>query len=432
MSSDPPQPAFLRPILPRTELLPRRPPMRNLPPRRPVAQVACKSCRRARIKCNGARPSCSACDRKNQECIYRAETGESSNAALRRRHREDKEELRVLRSSHNALRRVVTALQTFKEDEAAAILRRLRESQDPMAVATQLEGGALLLQLRVAPRQSFASVYPPAAICRERQPLPRLSALRESEKDASQQPPDLDRPIRSVGLGSRGLVVDTYVRLLSDFTEDIENSVPTPKAPPILAVLYSCYSWWRRLRNILPPQLQTYSRQLYAFKMAGKLLLRCFYAARVLQTVLIATVFGFFAAVSFTWIWWFARRRCIWIVYRLVIPFVLISLIALISTSIPAMDDAHWSRSVLIATAIFSLRRQRSTRCRGFLTGGTGGGAFMPPATAATTTATLVARTLEAWSGHQHLTRFQVSVDSHPDRYILFVKEETEIASGTI
>ncbi|KAM3548614.1 hypothetical protein ARSEF4850_009313 [Beauveria asiatica] len=111
---------------------------------------------------------------------------------------------------------------------------------------------------------------------------------------------------------------DTYVRLLSDFTDDIENSVPTPKAPLILALLYSCYSWWCRLRNILPPQLQTYSRQLYALKMAGKLLLRCVHAARVLPTVMIATVLGFFAAVSFTWIWWFARRRCIWIVYRLV------------------------------------------------------------------------------------------------------------------
>ncbi|KAM3549527.1 hypothetical protein ARSEF4850_008807 [Beauveria asiatica] len=32
---------------------------------------------------------------------------------------------------------------------------------------------------------------------------------------------------------------DTYVRLLSDFTDDIENSVPTPKTPLILALLYS-------------------------------------------------------------------------------------------------------------------------------------------------------------------------------------------------
>ncbi|TQV90173.1 nitrate assimilation regulatory protein nirA [Cordyceps javanica] len=148
---------------------------------------------------------------------------------------------------------------------------------------------------------------------------------------------------------------DIYTSLLSDCTDDIENSLAGHKSPRILALLYSCYSWWSRLRNILPPQLHTYSRQLYAVKMAGKLLLRCARATRVLPTVLVATVFGFLAAVSFTWIWWFARRHCIWVVYRLVIPFVLNSLIALIPTSIPAIDDAQWSRSVLAATAVFAV-----------------------------------------------------------------------------
>ncbi|KAJ4146939.1 hypothetical protein LMH87_001493 [Akanthomyces muscarius] len=147
---------------------------------------------------------------------------------------------------------------------------------------------------------------------------------------------------------------DTYVRLLSDLSDNIENNVPTSKSSLILALLYSCYSWWCRLKNILPSQLQGYSRQLYVLRMAGKMLLRCARAARVLPTMFIATVFGFLAAVSFTWIWWFARRRCIWIVYRLVIPFILNSLIALIPTSIPAIDDAHWARSVLTATAIFA------------------------------------------------------------------------------
>ncbi|KAM3547605.1 hypothetical protein ARSEF4850_009918 [Beauveria asiatica] len=148
---------------------------------------------------------------------------------------------------------------------------------------------------------------------------------------------------------------DTYARLLSGYEDDTENSVPASKSSLVLALLYSCYSWWCRLKNILPLQLQTYSRQLYAMKMAGRISLRCVRAARVLPAVFIATVFGFLAAISFTWIWWFARRRCIWIVYRLVIPFVLNSLIALIPTSIPAIDDAHWSRSVLTATAIFAV-----------------------------------------------------------------------------
>ncbi|KAM3493384.1 hypothetical protein MY3957_003297 [Beauveria namnaoensis] len=86
--------------------------------------------------------------------------GESSDAALRRKNREKEEELRKLRGSHNALRRVVTALQTCKENEIAAILRRLRETQDATAVATQLEGGDLLLQLHVAPETKFRFSFP--------------------------------------------------------------------------------------------------------------------------------------------------------------------------------------------------------------------------------------------------------------------------------
>ncbi|KAM0667663.1 hypothetical protein ACQRIU_003528 [Beauveria bassiana] len=86
--------------------------------------------------------------------------GESSDAALRRKNREKEEELRKLRGSHNALRRVVTALQTCKENEIAAILRRLRETQDATAVTTQLEGGDLLLQLHVAPETKFRFSFP--------------------------------------------------------------------------------------------------------------------------------------------------------------------------------------------------------------------------------------------------------------------------------
>ncbi|KAJ2975450.1 hypothetical protein NQ176_g5513 [Zarea fungicola] len=147
---------------------------------------------------------------------------------------------------------------------------------------------------------------------------------------------------------------DAYVRLLSKLTDDTETNVPSTSSL-ILALLYSGYSWLCRLKDIFPLPLQTYSRQLYVLKMAGKMLLRCARAVRVLPTVFMATIFGFLAAVSFTWIWWYARRRCIWIVYRLVIPFILNSAIALIPTSIPAIDDADWSRSVLTATAIFAL-----------------------------------------------------------------------------
>ncbi|KAJ2972200.1 hypothetical protein NQ176_g7294 [Zarea fungicola] len=137
---------------------------------------------------------------------------------------------------------------------------------------------------------------------------------------------------------------DAYVRLLSELTDDTEN-VPASTTSLILALLCSGYSWLCRLKNVFPLPLQTYSRQLYVLKMAGKMLLRCARAVRVLPTVFMATIFGFLAAVSFTWIWY---------------PFILNSVIALIPTSIPAMDDADWSRSVLTATAIFATADRHS------------------------------------------------------------------------
>ncbi|KAJ2978935.1 hypothetical protein NQ176_g3544 [Zarea fungicola] len=135
---------------------------------------------------------------------------------------------------------------------------------------------------------------------------------------------------------------DDYVRLLSELNDDTETNVPSTSSL-ILVLLYSGYSWLCRLKDVFPLPLQTYSRQLYVLKMAGKMLLRCARAARVLPSVFLATVFGFLAAISFTWIW------C---------PFILNSVIALIPTSIPAMDDANWSRSVLTATAIFAQHKR--------------------------------------------------------------------------
>jgi hypothetical protein len=112
------------------------------------------------IQCDGARPICSACHRHRRTCIYRAEAGESSGVAAKRKIREADKELRQLRESHNSLRRIVTALQTREEKEVSAIVQRLRQSQDPDAIAKQLEGSDLLLQLHVAPETKFRFSFP--------------------------------------------------------------------------------------------------------------------------------------------------------------------------------------------------------------------------------------------------------------------------------
>lgn len=90
------------------------------------------------------------------------------------------------------------------------------------------------------------------------------------------------------------------MRLLAECTDNIENRVPASTSRLILALLYSCYSWARRLRSVLPSQIQGYSRQLYMLKMTGKVLLRCAGMARALPAMCIATIAGFVAAISLT------------------------------------------------------------------------------------------------------------------------------------
>jgi len=96
---------------------------------------------------------------------------------------------------------------------------------------------------------------------------------------------------------------DSYVRLLAECTDNIENRVSASTSSLVLALLYSCYSWPRLLRSVLPSQIPAYSRQFYRLKMTGKVLPRCAGMARALPAMCITTIAGFVAVISFTWLW---------------------------------------------------------------------------------------------------------------------------------
>ncbi|KAF1737343.1 Nitrogen assimilation transcription factor nirA [Beauveria bassiana] len=110
--------------------------------------------------CDGERPVCRACTRNKRPCTYRAEVGESGVASLKRQHLEAQEEILRLRKSHKSLQRIISALQTREDTEALSIVRHLRDAQDPEAVARQLEGGDVLLQLCVHPESKFRFTFP--------------------------------------------------------------------------------------------------------------------------------------------------------------------------------------------------------------------------------------------------------------------------------
>ncbi|PMB70555.1 Nitrogen assimilation transcription factor nirA [Beauveria bassiana] len=56
--------------------------------------------------------------------------------------------------------RIISALQTREDTEALSIVRHLRDAQDPEAVARQLEGGDVLLQLCVHPETKLRFTFP--------------------------------------------------------------------------------------------------------------------------------------------------------------------------------------------------------------------------------------------------------------------------------
>ncbi|KAJ6782478.1 hypothetical protein PWT90_07884 [Aphanocladium album] len=84
----------------------------------------------------------------------------SSVASLRKQNQEARDELQRLRGSHKSLQRIISALQTRDDSDVATIVRRLRAIQDPEAVAKQLEGGDVLLQLHVRPETKFRFTFP--------------------------------------------------------------------------------------------------------------------------------------------------------------------------------------------------------------------------------------------------------------------------------
>ncbi|KAJ6784657.1 hypothetical protein PWT90_03220 [Aphanocladium album] len=131
---------------------PERPPTSTtLPPSRFIISVACESCRRGRPKCSEERPSRQAYSQNNRVSVYRDEAGQSRFASPRQHNEEANEKLQRLQQSHISLQSIIVALQTRDDSMVATIVLHLRDAQDPDAVAKQLEGGDLLLQLHVRP-----------------------------------------------------------------------------------------------------------------------------------------------------------------------------------------------------------------------------------------------------------------------------------------
>lgn len=82
-------------------------------------------------QCDGHRPSCARCAKKNVTCEYSVEPGTTRLQSLRRRND-------ALETELDLLLRLINYIRTRSDDEAQEAFRQLRASDDPLEVAKLL------------------------------------------------------------------------------------------------------------------------------------------------------------------------------------------------------------------------------------------------------------------------------------------------------
>ncbi|KAI4152037.1 MAG: hypothetical protein LQ340_003141 [Diploschistes diacapsis] len=118
----------------------------------PKVTIACSTCRRRKIKCNGHRPSCSFCAKSDLLCTYSAAEGLTQNQSLRRdnarlqaAHDRLQSTVSRLQHSHAHLALLLEALTSRPDCEAAGILARLRigQSLPELVELVKIENGEM-------------------------------------------------------------------------------------------------------------------------------------------------------------------------------------------------------------------------------------------------------------------------------------------------
>ncbi|VZI05496.1 unnamed protein product [Fusarium fujikuroi] len=158
--SSAPRTGTLRPLLPAERGSQPLPP----PPRRSIIQrrlnpvlAACEPCRKYKVKCSGDRPACRRCLQRKLACIYITRPGETRSQAMNRCSHETFEG-----SSQRSIvyEELVGLLKNLPDQDAQAILQRLRSGTDVASVVNQARAGNIGDAQRVRARQSLsASLY---------------------------------------------------------------------------------------------------------------------------------------------------------------------------------------------------------------------------------------------------------------------------------
>ncbi|KAJ6436081.1 transcription factor TAF25 [Purpureocillium lavendulum] len=105
-----------------------------------------------------------------------------------------------------------------------------------------------------------------------------------------------------------------YRRLLEKYADILESD---NKASNNQSLITAVLSWFLVGKSISPSQIYRQGHRLLT--MAGQFVNAVSKLIKTVPALSCAVLFGFVSAVGLTWCWWYMRRNCVWIIYRLLI-----------------------------------------------------------------------------------------------------------------
>ncbi|KAK4188607.1 hypothetical protein QBC35DRAFT_495907 [Podospora australis] len=103
--------------------------------------------------CSAERPQCNECSRRAINCEYDTGGDETPGRALKRKFAD-------LENQATIYEKVYSILGSRTQQEADAVLRRIRSGEDPESIIRHVQHGDLLLQLRVVPESRYRYEFP--------------------------------------------------------------------------------------------------------------------------------------------------------------------------------------------------------------------------------------------------------------------------------
>ncbi|KAK5163405.1 uncharacterized protein LTR77_010778 [Saxophila tyrrhenica] len=122
--------------------------------KRQTVSAACQECRRTKTKCDGKRPKCSRCARKQHQdpCTYLVGENETQQQGAKRKFDQ-------LVKTDNDYRQLHDLIANSDPRTATEIFRRIRSKQDAHSILSAVQFGSISIQDRAARRQLMLSLF---------------------------------------------------------------------------------------------------------------------------------------------------------------------------------------------------------------------------------------------------------------------------------